>query len=89
MLQRPSLLRPRIIAGSAGLGSRFAGAGLQAGIGRYLAAGSPMRFAGLPAQPVRPAPTLGEHGATIASQDLGRSDEEVAALRAAGILSTP
>jgi 2-methylfumaryl-CoA isomerase len=61
----------------------------QPGIGRYLAAGSPMRFGDLPPQPVKPAPTLGEHGPAIASADLGRSPDEVAALRAAGVLSAP
>ncbi len=61
----------------------------QPGIGRYLAPGSPMRFADLAPQPVRPAPTLGEHGAVIAAGDLKRSVEEVAALRAAGVLADP
>ena len=61
----------------------------QPGIGRYLAPGSPMRFADLAPQPVRPAPTLGQHGAVIAAGDLKRSAEEVAALRAAGVLADP
>ena len=61
----------------------------QPGIGRYLAAGSPMRFGDLPPQPVRPAPTLGEHGPAIAAGDLHRSTDEIAALRAAGVLSAP
>jgi 2-methylfumaryl-CoA isomerase len=61
----------------------------QPGIGRYLAAGSPMRFADLEPQTVRPAPALGEHGAAIAGGDLKRSADEVAALRAAGVLADP
>ena len=48
-----------------------------------------MRFGDLPPQPVTPAPTLGEHGPAIVGGDLGRSPEEVAALRAAGVLSAP
>ncbi len=61
----------------------------QPGIGTYLAPGSPLRFSGLPAQPVKPAPVLGEHSSAIATGDLKRGADEVAALKAAGVLADP
>jgi len=49
----------------------------QAGIGRFLAPGSPLVFAGTSALPARAAPVLGEHTADVLSEILGLSGAQL------------
>ena len=52
----------------------------QPGIGRFLAPGSPLEFAGSKPRPARTAPVLGEHTAAVLSEILGLSGPELAEL---------
>ncbi len=47
---------------------------------------SPMRFSGTPLEHEIPPPLLGQHSADVLRGLLGRSDEEIAELRAAGVI---
>ena len=47
---------------------------------------NPPNFAGTPSPPLRPAATLGEHTDAVL-EELGRSADDIAALRAAGIVA--
>jgi len=53
----------------------------QPGIGRFLAPGSPLEFAGRTARPVRVAPVLGEHTGDVLTEILGLSGAELSELR--------
>jgi 2-methylfumaryl-CoA isomerase len=53
----------------------------QPGIGRFLAPGSPLEFAGGGARPIRTAPVLGEHTEDVLSEILGLSGAELGELR--------
>jgi len=55
-------------------------------IGRMRCPGAPVRFAGDAWRIRRPAPLLGEHNRAVFVERLGRSDEELAALREAGVV---
>lgn len=46
----------------------------------------PVQFAGLPRGDVRVAPKLGEHGAEILRELLGKDDREIARLQSAGVI---
>lgn len=54
------------------------------GKARY--AGAPWKLSETPVRSRRPAPRLGEHNREVYGQELGYSDEEISALRAAGII---
>ena len=53
-------------------------------VGRVRVPGNPIKMSEAPETPCRPAPRLGEHTDRILRELLGRSDEEIAALRAQG-----
>jgi 2-methylfumaryl-CoA isomerase len=53
----------------------------QPGIGRFLAPGSPLDFAGRTTRPVRVAPVLGEHTGDVLTEILGLSGAELGELR--------
>ncbi len=55
-------------------------------LGKYKASGHPIRFLKTPALPGRGAPALGEDTAAVLRQ-LGHGDEEIARLKAAGIVT--
>jgi len=61
----------------------------QPGIGRYLAPGSPLAFAGCAREDVRPAPVLGEHTDAVLSEILGIGEREIGRLHDAGIVAGP
>ena len=54
--------------------------------GDYATVGIPMRFSGIEVGPTRSAPTLGQHSEAIL-KELGISDEEIATIKAAGIIT--
>ncbi|MDH5221402.1 MAG: CoA transferase, partial [Betaproteobacteria bacterium] len=47
---------------------------------------SPMRFSDTPLEHKTPPPLLGEHTETVLREILGKSGEEIARLRAGGVL---
>ena len=59
------------------------------GIGTYLMPGTPVDFGGVPRQPVRRAPLLGEHTDAVLSDVLGRDADEIARLHADGLVTGP
>ena len=58
----------------------------QEGIGKYPAAGLPLRFQALEEQPVKPAPSLGEHTNEVISDMLGLPDHRIDDLHNRGII---
>ncbi len=58
----------------------------QPGIGRFLAPGSPLEFAGTPAVDARIAPVLGEHTAEVLADILGLSGAELGELGREGVI---
>ncbi len=58
-------------------------------IGRYLMPGSPLDFAALSRQPVRPAPRLGEHTNEILEELLGLGGGEIGRLHERGVVAGP
>ena len=56
--------------------------------GPQLLAGAPWTLARTPAEPLRPAPCLGEHSYEVLTQELGITDEEYRELVAAGVTGT-
>jgi 2-methylfumaryl-CoA isomerase len=58
----------------------------QEGIGKYPAAGLPLRFQALEEQPVKPAPSLGEHTNEVISDMLGLPDHTIDDLHNRGII---
>jgi len=56
--------------------------------GRHLVAGVPWRFSRTPGAVQTAAPVLGQHNDHVLREILGKSDEEIASLRATGILET-
>ena len=50
--------------------------------------GRPWRFSAAPAEPIRPAPCVGEHSREVFAQELGMTDAEYEDLVAAGISGT-
>ncbi len=58
----------------------------QPGIGRVLAAGSPLRFSRLPGLPPVPAPRLGQHTDEVLRNLAGVQPDELAALHADGVI---
>jgi len=61
----------------------------EAGVGRYLASGSPLAFSALPRFVPGPAPRLGEHTDEVLLDVLGMSEAEVGALHDRGIVAGP
>jgi 2-methylfumaryl-CoA isomerase len=61
----------------------------QPGIGRVLAAGSPLLPTELGRVPVAPAPRLGEHTAAVLADVLGLSSAEIGALHDRGVVAGP
>ena len=61
----------------------------QPGIGAFLAAGSPLRFADAPDLPVAPAPVLGADTDRVLSESLGLSDAEIARLHDRRVVAGP
>jgi 2-methylfumaryl-CoA isomerase len=61
----------------------------EAGVGRYLASGSPLAFGGMPRYVPGAAPRLGEHTDEILLDVLGMSEAEVGALHDRGIVAGP
>ncbi|MCE2942402.1 MAG: CoA transferase [Gemmatimonadota bacterium] len=59
----------------------------QPGVGRLLAAASPLDFSAVPRVPVAPAPRLGQHTDEILLDVLGLASAEVGRLRDAGIVA--
>jgi 2-methylfumaryl-CoA isomerase len=59
----------------------------QPGIGRYLAARSPLAFSAEERLPVRPAPVLGQHTNEILSEVLGLADHDIGKLHDRGIVA--
>lgn len=57
-------------------------------IGRLLEARHPVRFSSTPVGVPRLAPTLGEHDTQILTE-LGRSSDDIEALRSAGVIASP
>jgi 2-methylfumaryl-CoA isomerase len=57
------------------------------GIGRYLMPGTPLHFSGLPREPVRRAPLLGEHTERILAELLGLGDAEIGRLHDRGVVA--
>ena len=58
----------------------------QEGIGKFPAAGLPLRFQALEEQPVKPAPSLGEHTNEVISDMLGLPDHAIDDLHNRGII---
>ena len=58
----------------------------QKGIGKFPAAGLPLRFQALEEQPVKPAPSLGEHTNEVISDMLGLPDHAIDDLHNRGII---
>ena len=56
--------------------------------GKYLTVGNPIKLSDSPAD-VKPSPLLGEHTEEILSDVLGFSEEEIAAIKAAGATGAP
>jgi 2-methylfumaryl-CoA isomerase len=61
----------------------------QPGVGRILAAGSPLRPTSLGADAVRPAPRLGEHTDEVLADVLGLSSGEIGSLHDDGVVAGP
>ena len=61
----------------------------QPGIGKFRAAGSFINFTGLPRQPVKPAPKLGQNTDEILASYLKLSDKQIGLLHDRGIVSGP
>lgn len=61
----------------------------QPGIGNYLMPGLPLTFGGMPQDPARPAPRLGEHTDEILLDVLGLDSAEVGRLHDDGIVAGP
>lgn len=59
----------------------------QPGIGQYMMPGSPIDFAAVAREPVRPAPRLGQHTAEILADMLGLPAHDIARLRDDGVVS--
>jgi 2-methylfumaryl-CoA isomerase len=60
----------------------------QPGVGRIRAPRNPVAFRGSPLDAPRPAPTLGEDTDAVLSQVLGKSSDDIAALRAGGTIAS-
>lgn len=60
-----------------------------AGVGRHIAAGATSRFAGVGRDPMRPAPSLGEHTDAVLAEVLGLSDGAIGLLHDQGIVAGP
>lgn len=61
----------------------------QPGIGRHLAPGPPLAFAGHARRPVAPAPRLGEHTDGVLGELLGLSAADLSDLRVRGLVQRP
>jgi 2-methylfumaryl-CoA isomerase len=61
----------------------------QPGVGRVLAAGSPIHPVDLGRTPVRPAPKLGEHTDEVLAEILGLSASEIGDLHDRGVVAGP
>lgn len=59
------------------------------GVGSYLMPGTPLDFSGIPRQPVRRAPLLGEHTEEVLAEVLGLSSSEIGRLEADGTVAAP
>ena len=59
----------------------------QPGIGRYLAAGSPLAFGAQKRPPLRPAPVLGQHTNEILAEILNLPDNAIAKFHDRGIVA--
>jgi 2-methylfumaryl-CoA isomerase len=59
------------------------------GVGRYLMPGSPLWFTDVPREPVRRAPTLGEHTEQILADTLGLNPTEIGRLHDNGTVAGP
>ena len=57
-------------------------------IGTYSYERPSMRFSGMPPQPQRPAPLIGEHNAHVLSELLGYTDDEIAEFLIQGVITT-
>jgi 2-methylfumaryl-CoA isomerase len=57
------------------------------GVGRYLMPGTPLEFSGIPRQPVRRAPLLGEHTEEVLAEVLGLGTAEIGKLTADGTVA--
>ena len=57
------------------------------GVGSYLMPGTPLDFSGIPRQPVRRAPLLGEHTEEVLSELLGLTQSEVGNLESDGTVA--
>jgi 2-methylfumaryl-CoA isomerase len=57
------------------------------GVGRYLMPATPLHFSGLPREPVRRAPLLGEHTGQILAELLGLGDAEIGRLHDRGVVA--
>jgi 2-methylfumaryl-CoA isomerase len=57
------------------------------GVGRYLMPGTPLDFSGIPRQPVRRAPLLGEHTEEVLAEVLGLGQTEIGKLEAGGTIA--
>jgi crotonobetainyl-CoA:carnitine CoA-transferase CaiB-like acyl-CoA transferase len=55
-------------------------------VGRVRMPGNPIKMAGAPATPSRPAPRLGEHTDEVLQRLLGLTRERIAALRARNVI---
>jgi 2-methylfumaryl-CoA isomerase len=56
------------------------------GVGTYRMPGTPLDFSGIPREPVRRAPLLGEHTAEVLAELLGLTDAEIGRLSEAGTI---
>jgi 2-methylfumaryl-CoA isomerase len=61
----------------------------QPGIGRYLAAGSPLDFSGVARLPAAPAPLLGQHTDQVLAEVLGFSSLQIGELHDARVVAGP
>jgi 2-methylfumaryl-CoA isomerase len=61
----------------------------QPGIGRYLVPGSPLEFGGIPREPARRAPILGENTDEVLATVLRMSDSEIGHLRDRKVVAGP
>lgn len=59
------------------------------GVGRHLAAGTALRFAGQQRQAVLPAPQLGQHTDEVLAEVLGLSSQQIGLLHDAGVIAGP